>query len=280
MEPGNWAQALIQFTDWHSAGQAAAEHLLPELAQAQAGGVIERWFFIRKSPCWRLRYAPTAGISRDRIGQLLDDLASRGQITAWTPGIYEPEELAFGGTAAMATAHELFCADSRYVLDYIARSAIAPPGTSRLGVRELGVLLATVLMRAAGQDWYEQGDIWARVARHRQDDSRIPPAARRASLRAAVHQLMTVDADSASPLFTTGPLAPVADWSAAFDYAGQQLADHARCGTLERGLRAVLAHHVLFHWNRLGLPYADQSILSAIARDTGMAEPGTQTDLE
>ena len=38
------------------------------------------------------------------------------------------------------------------------------PGDHR---RELGLLLGTVLMRAAGQDWYEQGDIWTQVAAHR-----------------------------------------------------------------------------------------------------------------
>ena len=30
--------------------------------------------------------------------------------------------------------------------------------------REISLMLCSVLMRAAGQDWYEQGDVWARVA--------------------------------------------------------------------------------------------------------------------
>lgn len=40
----------------------------------------------------------------------------------------------------------------------------------------------------------------------------------------------------------------------AFDIAGRTLATAATDGTLERGVRNILAHHVIFHWNRLGLP--------------------------
>ncbi|MGH3922345.1 MAG: methyltransferase, FxLD system, partial [Pseudonocardiaceae bacterium] len=58
----------------------------------------------------------------------------------------------------------------------------------------------------------------------------------------------------------------------------------ARRGMLERGLRAVLAHHVIFHWNRLGLPHADQHTLSTLAKEVVMgtrngaaSAPGTDT---
>jgi protein-L-isoaspartate(D-aspartate) O-methyltransferase len=272
MEPGDWAQAVIEFADLHSAGPQAAVHLLPALAGAQADGMIDRWFFIRKSPYWRLRYMPPSAAARQRLKRMLDDLKTQGHIIGWIQGIYEPEELAFGGAPGMETAHELFCADSHYVLERLARSAATRPGKPGLGERELGVLLPSVLMRGAEQDWYEQGDIWARVARHRLDDGHPLPVRSLVRLTTAVRQLMTVDASPASPLLSTGPLAPIAGWSAAFERAGQQIAGHARHGTLERGLRAVLAHHVLFHWNRLGLSHTDQAALSGLARDTVMAE--------
>lgn len=41
---------------------------------------------------------------------------------------------------------------------------------------------------------------------------------------------------------------------------------------MTRGLRAVLAHQVIFAWNRLGLTYAAQSNLSALAREAVMAD--------
>jgi hypothetical protein len=36
--------------------------------------------------------------------------------------------------------------------------------------------------------------------------------------------------------------------------------------TKERGTRDILAHHVIFHWNRIGLPYKTQSILAHAAK--------------
>jgi thiopeptide-type bacteriocin biosynthesis protein len=74
----------------------------------------------------------------------------------------------------MAAAHRLFHADSRHILAYLAQAG----GGHR---RELGVILATALMRAAGQDWYEQGDIWRRPPR----TQRAHPAGRRATGRCA-----------------------------------------------------------------------------------------------
>jgi hypothetical protein len=37
-------------------------------------------------------------------------------------------------------------------------------------------------------------------------------------------------------------------------------------GALDRGVRAVLAKHVIFAWNRLGLSHARQSILANVAK--------------
>jgi thiopeptide-type bacteriocin biosynthesis protein len=57
-----------------------------------------------------------------------------------------------------------------------------------------------------------------------------------------------------------------AQWAAAYTETGQELASLAAAGRLRRGLRDVLAHHVIFAWNRLGLPYATQSILAGTAK--------------
>jgi protein-L-isoaspartate(D-aspartate) O-methyltransferase len=62
-------------------------------------------------------------------------------------------------------------------------------------------------------------------------------------------------------------VARASGWMNAFAHTGRALHDLAHEGTLTRGLRAVLAHHILFHWNRLGLPYSTQGILATTARD-------------
>ncbi|MGH3800269.1 MAG: methyltransferase, FxLD system, partial [Pseudonocardiaceae bacterium] len=96
-----------------------------------------------------------------------------------------------------------------------------------------------------------------------------PPADR---LRTAVYRLMTVDVGPTSRLVDGGPLAAIAGWTAAFEQTGQHLAELARRGRLERGLRAVLAHHAIFAWNRLGLPHADQNTLSTLAKEIVMGK--------
>jgi thiopeptide-type bacteriocin biosynthesis protein len=163
----------------------------------------------------------------------------------------------------MDTAHRLFHADSRNILAYLAAPPAAAPGR-----RELSVLLCSRMFRGARQDWYEQGDIWHQVTAHRP----VPPGTpldRLSDLTPGLRQLMSADTGPDSTLTgTSGPLAFASGWAAAFEHAGTALADAARDGTLTRGLRAVLAHHVIFHWNRIGLPTRTQAILAAAATQT------------
>ncbi|MEW1687524.1 methyltransferase, FxLD system [Streptomyces sp. NPDC091265] len=257
-----WPQRLIQFTDWSHAEATAVEHLLPVLIAHESE--LAQWSFLRKSPCWRLRYRPAHPDSATALDAALDELVDAGDLASWTHGIYEPEEAAFGGPAAMKIAHTLFHYDSRHVLDHLARQqAVGDPG---LGRRELAVLLLSVAMRAAGLDWYEQGDVWARIAAERPGEEIRSPQRH----RVAVHRLMTVDVSTTSPSVTQGRLAPLAEWIATFEWFGQQLADLNRQGRLERGLRAVIAHHGIFQWNRLGLPAEDQHTLSTLAKEAVM----------
>jgi len=132
--------------------------------------------------------------------------------------------------------------------------------------RELSILLCGILMRGAGQDWYEQGDIWARVTENRPLPSGTP-LDRLRNMEPDLRQLMISDTGPNSPLTKqNGSLTFISDWAAAFERAGEALGDLARDGTLRRGVRAVLAHHVIFHWNRIGLPYTTQSILANAAK--------------
>jgi protein-L-isoaspartate(D-aspartate) O-methyltransferase len=51
----------------------------------------------------------------------------------------------------------------------------------------------------------------------------------------------------------------------AFQHTGRALADLTQHGTLTRGLRAVLAHHLLFTFNRLGVSAEHQRLLATAA---------------
>ena len=115
---------------------------------------------MNKPPGWRIRLR---GIQPGPAGEFFDNLTAAGIITEWSPALYEPETAAFGGTAGMDIAHDLFCADTSGVLAYLRRDDPA------LGRREISVLLISAMLTAAGLDWYEHGDVFARVAAMKRD---------------------------------------------------------------------------------------------------------------
>lgn len=255
----SWQQVNIAFPDWDRAEQVALARLVPVLCAAEGDGSLDAWFFIRKRPRWRVRYFSSSDskIHAD-VDRRLDELVAERRIDGWTKLVYEPEVHAFGGPQGMATAHRLFHRDSRGLVDYLRRG----DGAEGRHRREMSVMLCSILMRAAAQDWYEQGDVWARVAAHREPSA--PTGEAPATLPAALRRLMTVDAES--QMRHNAQLAHAAAWADAYAAAGRELADLAAAGALRRGLRDVITHHVIFAWNRLGLPYAAQSLLAATAQ--------------
>jgi thiopeptide-type bacteriocin biosynthesis protein len=259
-----WQQVNIAFPDWADAEDTALAHLAPLLTAAEADGLLASWFFIRKAPCWRVRYQPGGDTATARacVHPHLADLKDHRHIDDFTDAVYEPEIHAFGGADGMRCAHHLFHLDSRYLLTYLANTK---HGTGHCGGhrRALSILLCSALLHAARLDWYEQGDVWASVADHREPPDQIP-AGKIQTLKSDLRRLMTTD-----PVDITGdgsllPLA--ADWVKAYTDAGRELADLAASGRLRRGLRAILTHHVIFAWNRHGLPHATQSVLANTAK--------------
>ncbi|MGA5818101.1 methyltransferase, FxLD system [Kitasatospora sp. NPDC094028] len=142
---------------------------------------------------------------------------------------------------------------------------VAEPGPPALGRAETVVVLASAMLGAAGLDWYEQGDVWARFAALRDAPVSVDPE-RVAALTAAMRHLMRLDTRALTR--DTGPLARCGGWVDAFQQTGQDLARLARDGRLTRGLRAVLAHHIIFHANRAGLPVDHQADMAAGALDS------------
>ncbi|MEV7331434.1 thiopeptide-type bacteriocin biosynthesis protein [Micromonospora sp. NPDC093244] len=150
-----WLHAHIKPVDWNTAEAVLRTEVAPRLDQldGQTG-----WWFLRKHPYWRIRIR---GAHPKAIRASLADLTTSGVLAGWKPGIYEPETGAFGGDTAMAIVHELFCADSRGVLDYSGQHA--PP----IGRRELSLLLIRTLQHHAGLDWFEAADVFDQVAQMR-----------------------------------------------------------------------------------------------------------------
>ncbi|MFG1955591.1 thiopeptide-type bacteriocin biosynthesis protein [Micromonospora sp. NPDC048830] len=267
----NWHQVEIEFPDRYTAERTVATRIAPRLRQAEDSGVVTSWWYIRKTPHWRLRLRPDESQRQLRafVTQMLDELASKRFVVAWSSGIYEPESCVFGGPEGMEAAHRLFHADSANALAYL-RHVGSPrnPQSPLLGRRELSVLLCTTLLRAAGQDWHEQADVWHRVTRMRPLATKAP-GSRLLSMAGQVHRLLTLDTERIA-VSSNGqdPLAPVRPWFAAMSETGVALRGLARTGVLHRGLRDVLAHHVIFHWNRVGLTTMVQAVLAHAATVT------------
>lgn len=266
-----WQHYSIEFTDPATARQTAARELAPPLQDSVLRTELRSWWYLRKQPGWRLR-CQSARPDTTLVDTVLADLVTRELVADWSRGIYEPETVAFGGPAGMDIAHALFHHDSHHLL---SQPDPSHSSSSALGQRETTVLLFSQMLRAAGLDWFEQGDVWAKVAALR---PACRPAGERADqLASAVNRLLTANPLAVPDLIPT-------TWCDAFATAGRQLAVLARTGQLHRGLRAVLAHHFLFQANRAGLSGPDQATLAALAVDTvfhatptALAPPGAST---
>lgn len=263
-----WNQVLVEFSDWDQAEAVAATQLAAHLDRLRRDEVIGDWWFLRKHPCWRLRIrtpGPATSLIDSHsaavaVTEMLSELAATSVIVGWRNSPYEPEHAAFGGPTAMAIAHDLFCADSHGVLDYVR----AP--TPHIGRRELSIMLLHALLHGAELDWFERGDVFHRVAQLRP----APPASTRPDAMEEfndnVQTLLRTSAHADSPLFDQGgPAASATAWHDAFHTAGRRFAAAAHGGQLDRGLRALLAHVVIFHWNRLGLSATTQGVLARAA---------------
>ncbi|MFG2846909.1 thiopeptide-type bacteriocin biosynthesis protein [Kitasatospora sp. NPDC048296] len=251
-----WIQHTITPVDRKATERLSADRLAPVLTAAQDSGALDGWWYMRKEGL-RLRYRAAA--PEPSITALANALVEEGLVGVWATVIYEPEIEAFGGPEAMEVAHRLFHTDSQHLL---ARAA--EPGPPALGRAETVVVLVSAMLRAAGLDWCEQADVWAQFAMLRDAPAPVAPE-RAAAMTSAMHHLMRLDTWALTR--DTAPLAHHGRWVHAFQQTGQDLARLARDGVLTRGLRAVLAHHIVFHANRAGLPVDHQTAMAARALD-------------
>jgi thiopeptide-type bacteriocin biosynthesis protein len=255
-ETARWHQVRVRPGTQRPPELALATVVGPRLDSLTASGAPGGWWYMNKPPGWRIRLRDTPpGLA----SEFFDDLTAAGAITAWSPALYEPEAAAFGGATGMGIAHDLFCADTSGILAYLREDD--PP----LGRREVSVLLISAMLAAAGLDSFERGDVFSRVAAMRPEPAPAA-AAQAAQLAGQLRALPAMPAAATSALFCEGgAYGAAARWHAGFTDAGRRLAGASSSGTLSRGLRAVLAHAVIFHWNRLGLPAAAQAILARAA---------------
>jgi protein-L-isoaspartate(D-aspartate) O-methyltransferase len=238
----SWWHATVSFP-----GDAGVNRKAAAVLSAALFG--QRFHFLRKEGKLRLRTERPAA-------DLLDQLVADQLATGWGGGVYEPETDAFGGPEGMAIAHRLFCADSP--------AALAETGSAY--AKERCVLLISTMNRSAGLDPFEIGDVWGKIANLR--PAIDPPTGdRRTAALAAMRRLMNADAAKRD---NTEPGWP--ERVAAFEKAGQRLTRLAAEIQLTRGLRAVLAHHAIFTFNRAAVPVAEQAAAAWLGQRVAFAD--------
>lgn len=234
---------------WHASVAFPGGSVSPEAAQILSAALHDQPFhFLRKDSGLRLRTErPCAAV--------LDRLVAEQQATGWVGGIYEPETDAFGGPEGIDVAHDVFCADSR--------SALTETGSP--GTRERCVMLLSAMIREGGLDPFEAGDVWSQFAALRPPVTAPTGPALDRSL-SAMRRLMNADAGrrpDAEPGW--------AERVAAFEDAGRRLRQLAADGRLIRGLRAVIAHHAIFAFNRASVPVTEQAATAWLGRQVAFS---------
>ncbi|MFD5553756.1 methyltransferase, FxLD system [Streptomyces sp. NPDC127068] len=235
---------------WHATVALPGGAVSPESAHALSAALSGRRFhFLRKDGGLRLRTEHPAA-------DLLDRLVADRVVSAWVTGVYEPETEAFGGPDGMDVAHEVFCADSR--------AALAETGEP--GGRERSVLLLSTMIRSAGLDPFEAGDVWAKLAALRPP---VTPPIGPALATAVTSMRRLMNADAAR---RPNPEPDWADRVEAFADGGLRLRRLAADGHLTRGLRAVLTHHAIFAFNRAGVSATEQAATAWLGRHVAFTE--------
>lgn len=211
-------------------------------------GRVSTWFFLHKPPGfrWRLQAESeddVAQISSLATGALLDRAA-----TVATPALYEPQFALFGGPETMAWVHEGWAVDSEL---WSRWHATADPKPSRIAT-SLDAL-ADLFSRSGVEGWQDR-EVWRlvttctgrRVAPGSWERPEVARAAREIRL---LWDRAWYDRPPHAPASTLGPPSRTGPHPAARTDAGLTP-------------RALLAHWVVFHWNRAGFAPGYQALIA------------------
>jgi len=109
-----------------TADQVLREVVAPLVADGRAGGLADRWFFIRygdPDAHLRLRFHGDPGVLVQsllpRVRRVVEPFLESGQIWRLQLDTYDREEERYGGPAGMTLSEQVFCHDSEAVLSIV-----------------------------------------------------------------------------------------------------------------------------------------------------------------
>lgn len=266
--PGQWVQLSVATTD--AGARPLYAPLTACLHEWLDNGLVEDFFFMHKAPGLRLRFVPAfdrAEQVRAEIRRRTQEWQETGLILGAQPGVYEPEAHLFGGRESMRHVHRLFTVDSMTWLDHHARPTPSPAWA-------LSLLMLRALFDGLHVSGWEDRDVWARVAAA---GRRLPTGAQRPDQQPAQRSAQRPDRGSATARLR-GWWERQDELAAMLPPDVQRLADrHTEAvepllhawwtqyfcgGHAELGPRQALAYYVVFHWNRAGLGFGRQVLIT------------------
>lgn len=262
--PTCWLQVGVSFHDATSARRFIA---LPALHQT-----IDRWlqeeyleqfFFMRKAPGLRLRFALPHGTSESPIVEQLDQWRTIGVLQRYQFGLYDPETHQFGGPAGLDAIHRHATVDS---LAYLQFADLHARGNATVDPLLFSLIVLHDLIGRVAEDPWEQWDVWCEL---RLTGRLVPPDGELGALLAEeladnrelleavlLHREDVLDELTPSERALVRAMASanatlVADWNAAI-----------ASRTLSCPPRKILPFLIIFHWNRVGLDLGEQMALT------------------
>ena len=233
--------------------RALLEHVVAGVRRLRRERLVRGFYFMRKPPGLRLRFAlrggPARAPARDQIAALMDRAVKLRLARSWFPSAYEPEVFKFGGPAAMGAVHAHVFADTQAWWRWQQPPA---EGDRQLPPALLSMAVLNDLFARFVDGPEEIWDVWRRLAALH-GDSLVDAAAALAPVRPA-HLVERVGARHQRVLRAYEQA------NARFARACRRL--HER-GRLLYAYRLLLPHVALGHWNRLGLSLAERRSIYA-----------------
>lgn len=257
---GDWLTLKI-YTGQVTADRILRDVLAPVVAELERSQSVARWFFLRYAdPDFHLRIrfeGRRAALWAEVLPALhacIQPLIEEGSVFQTVVDSYRPELERYGGPQGMALAHDVFCADSRCVLDVLTRLPALGSTSDRILCATAGVngyydafgepgmpTLASshvALERLASSVWRTREEAAA--------GKRECSATFRAA-RSAVEEVM------ATP--TRGALAaaiePIVRRGAQLSFIAKRMHDAMRAGQVSKDLTSLLLSYAHLHVNRM-----------------------------